>query len=270
MIAASLAAVGRRYLSPSTRRALVRYTRWPPVGWVRFGSLRRLTPISPYWGSDRGLPIDRYYIEQFLRQHAGDVRGHGLEVKEDLYTTRFGGRRVTRLDVLHPEAGNPKATVVADLTTGDDLPSDRFDFIILTQTLHLIYDVRSAVATLHRILKPGGVLLATVSGISKISRGDMDRWGHHWAFTTRSARQLFTDFFGVANVAVQAHGNVLTSIAFLHGIASEELRPRELMHHDPDYELLITVRAMKHGSGFAGGYAGQAAATPSRSADRAE
>ena len=50
---------------------------------VRFGSFRRLTPISRLWGSDRGLPIDRYYLERFLERHAGDVRGHVLEFYDD-------------------------------------------------------------------------------------------------------------------------------------------------------------------------------------------
>jgi SAM-dependent methyltransferase len=215
------------------------------VGWARLGSLRRLRPISQSWGFDRGMPVDRYYIEEFLGAHASDIRGHGLEVKENLYTSRFGGSRVIKVDILHPEKGNPKATLVADLTQPNDLPSNTFDFIILTQTLHLIYDVRAALATLYRILKPGGTLLATVSGISKISRDDMDRWGHNWAFTTRSAQQLFHEFFPDRNVKVEARGNVLAAIAFLHGLASEELRRRELDHHDPDFQVLITIRAVK-------------------------
>ena len=134
---------------------------------------------------------------------------------------------------------------MADLTRANNLPSGTFDFIILTQTLHLIYDVRAAVATLSRILKPGGTLLATVSGISKISRDDMDRWGHNWAFTTRSAEQLFREFFPEQNVKVESHGNVLAAIAFLHGLASDELRRQELDYHDPDFQVLITIRAVK-------------------------
>jgi SAM-dependent methyltransferase len=237
--------LARQTLSVSARRRLARYACWPPVRWALLGSLRRLKPISPYWGSERGLPIDRYYIERFLSAHASDIRGHGLEIKEDLYTSRFGGNRVSKIDILHPEVGNPKATIVADLTKANHLASDTFDFIILTQTLHLIYDVHAAVATLYRILKPGGALLTTVSGISKISRDDMDCWGHNWAFTTRSAEQLFYEFFPQQNVKVESCGNVLAAIAFLHGLASEELRHRELDYHDRDFQVLITIRAVK-------------------------
>jgi SAM-dependent methyltransferase len=235
----------RRLLPVTARRRIVRLMRWPPVGWVRFGSLRRLKPISRSWGSDRGLPVDRYYIEQFLAPHAADIHGRVLEIKDDLYTSRFGGGRVTTSDVLHPEEGNPAATIIADLTRGDHMRSDTFDCIVLTQTLHLIYDVRAALTTLYRILKPGGVLLATVSGISKISREDMDRWGHHWSFTSRSAKQLFGEFFPPEQVQVEAYGNVLSTIAFLHGLASDDLRQNELDHVDPDYEMLIAIRAVK-------------------------
>jgi SAM-dependent methyltransferase len=237
--------LARRILSVTVRRRVARYACWPPVGCARLGNLRRLHPISPHWGSERGLPVDRYYIERFLAAHSSDIRGHGLEIKEDLYSSRFGGKYITKLEILHPREGNPQATLVADLTAASHVPSNTFDFIILTQTLHLIYDVRAAVATLHRILKPGGTLLATVSGISKISRDDMNRWGHNWAFTTRSAEQLFYEFFPEQNVKIDSYGNVLAAIAFLHGLASEELRRKELDYHDPDFQVLLTIRAVK-------------------------
>jgi SAM-dependent methyltransferase len=217
----------------------------PPVGWARFGSLRRLTPISRVFGLDRGLPIDRYYIERFLSAHASDIRGRVLEIGSDTYTRRFGRDWVTRSDVLSVAEGNPKATMVADLTCADHLPSDTFDCILLTQTLQFIYDVRAALKTLYRILKPAGILLATFSGISQISRYDMDHWGDYWRFTSLSSRRLFAEVFPAAQVTVEAHGNVLTALTFLHGLAAEELRREELDFHDPDYEVVITARAVK-------------------------
>jgi SAM-dependent methyltransferase len=244
-IESRLRLIGRQKLSVSVRRKIVRYTCWPPVGLVRLGSLRRVEPISRHWGFERGLPVDRYYIERFLSTHVLDIQGHVLEIKDNLYTSRFGGNRVTKSDILHVEPGNSAATIVADLTCANHIPADTFDCVILTQTLQLIYDVRAALATLYRILKPGGIILATVSGISKISRADMDRWGHYWHFTTRSSQRLFQEVFPSANVKVQAYGNVLAGIALLHGLATEELRPHELDYCDPDYELLITIRAVK-------------------------
>lgn len=219
--------------------------RWPPVGRVRFGSLRRLHPLSRDWGFDRGRPIDRYYIERFLARHQADVRGRVLEIGSDHYTRVFGADRVMHSDVLHVAEALPGVTIVADLATADQIPSDSFDCAIVTQTLQCLYDVRAALGTLHRILKPGGVALVTVPGISKVSREDMERWGYYWSFTTASARRLFGELFDLREVHVEAHGNVLAAIAFLHGIADDELEPEELDHRDPDYELLITVRARK-------------------------
>jgi len=215
------------------------------VGLVRLGGLRRLHPISPYWGSERGKAIDRYYIEAFLAARSSDVQGHVLEIGDDKYTRMFGDTRVTRSDVLHVAENKPKVTIIGDLTSADHIAPNTFDCIILTQTLQAIYDVPAVVRTLYRILAPGGVVLVTVPGISKVSRYDMDRWGYFWSFTTQSIRRLFETSFPADHIYVGAHGNVLAAVGFLHGLATEELRKKELDHVDPDYELLITVRAVK-------------------------
>ncbi len=220
-----------------------------PVGWVRLGSLRRVTPLSREFGYDRGLPIDRYYIERFLSAHASDIRGHVLEIADNTYTRRFGGDRVKESDVLHVLDGQQHATLVGDLTCADHIPSDRFDCVILTQTLQFIYDVPAALRTVGRILKPGGAVLATAPGISPISRYDMERWGQFWAFTSLSARRLFEAVFPGTEVTIEGHGNVLAASAFLYGMATEELQQKELDACDPDYELLITIRAVKPAPG---------------------
>ncbi len=222
----------------------IRYGR-SPVGKINFGSLGRVKPIRANFGLDRGLAIDRYYIENFLARYAEVIQGHVLEIKEPLYTDKFGGDRIIKSDVLHVEVGNPKATIVADLTKADHLPSNTFDCIILTQTLPFIYDVRAAIRTLHRILKPGGVLLATVPGITQISHDDMTRWGQYWSFTTLSTQQLFEEAFDQEKIEVTAYGNVLSAIAFLHGIVTEELEQSKLDYHNPEYQVLITARAVK-------------------------
>lgn len=215
-----------------------------PTGYIRFGHLRRTRPISRAFGFDRGLPIDRYYVEQFLTRQAADIQGRVLEIGDNSYTRRFGGERVTQSDVLHVTDDNPQATFVGDLADAPHIPDNSFDCIVLTQTLHLIYDVQAAVATLYRILRPGGVVLATFPGISQISPY---RWGStwYWHFTTQSAERLFGDVFGSDQVNLWAQGNVLTAVSFLHGMAASELTDAELNDHDPSYEMLITLRACK-------------------------
>src|SRR5690242_583275 len=68
---------------------------------VDLGNLRSTEPISEVSGYDRGLPIDRYYIERFLNQNADLISGAVLEIGDDAYTRRFGGSRVTRSDVMN-------------------------------------------------------------------------------------------------------------------------------------------------------------------------
>lgn len=211
---------------------------------IDFGDLRRLVPVSREFGFDRGLPIDRYYIEKFLAAHADDIRGRVLEVGDDSYTRRFGAERVQVRDVLHVEAGNPAATLVGDLTTADHIPSETFDCFVLTQTLHLIYDVRRALRTIFRLLKPTGVLLATFPGISQTS---IDQWAARWCWSLRvqSTARLFAEIFPPDHVQVRAYGNVLAAVAFLQGLAAAELTTDELEFHDPRYEVVIAARAVK-------------------------
>jgi SAM-dependent methyltransferase len=230
-------------------RTIVRATRYPPVAGIDLGDLRRLKPISRVWGLDRGQPVDRYYINQFLSANAADIRGHVLEIGESKYTMRYGDDRVAETDILHVSAESPNATIVADLAAADHIPSDLFDCIICTQTLHLIYEIPLAICTLSRILRPGGVLLVTLPGISQISRYDMDRWGDYWRFTSASTKQLFAATFLEQNVDLSVYGNVLAAVAFLHGLAAKELEQQELEYTDPDYEVLIAVRAVKAESG---------------------
>ncbi len=229
----------------SALRPLVRRLRF---GRVRWGSLRRTAPVSRRFGLERGRPVDRYYIEGFLAQHAGDVHGCVLEIGDPAYTRRFGGSKVTCEDVLHATPGNPQATIVGDLATGKGIPEDAFDCIILTQTLPFIYDVQAAVAGCYRALRPGGVVLATLPGISQISRYDMERWGDFWRFTDAGARRMFGEVFGSQNVAVLTYGNVLAACALLQGLAVEDLKAAELDYHDDDYQVIIVVRAAKGGA----------------------
>lgn len=228
----------RRVFPASLRRRLRR-----SIGGV-WGDLHRTQPISRQFGLDRGQPIDRYYIEKFLGERRSDVCGHVLEIAEDTYTRRFGGQQVTQAHVLHATGGNPAATLVGNLESGEGIPVARFDCVILTQTLPFLFDVQAALQHTANALKPGGVLLATVSGISQISRYDMDRWGDYWRFTSLSLRRLCEGAFPAENVTVQVYGNVLSATAFLYGLAAEEITSSELNVTDPDYEVIICVRAV--------------------------
>jgi GT2 family glycosyltransferase len=219
----------------------------PPPGRVSMGNMRRVHPISRDFGFDRGTPVDRYYMERFLALHASDVRGRVLEIGDDSYTRRFGAGRVQVSDVLNVHPAGGSTTIVSDLAVGAGIPDDAFDCMIITQTLHLLWDVAAGVRTMLRALKPGGVLLLTVPGtVSQLDAGEW-RSTWYWGFGPLAVQRLFDEIFGESRIEMMVHGNVLASTAFLQGLAAEELEPAELDEHDPRYPLLITVRAVKAG-----------------------
>ncbi len=233
-----------RIVSPR-RDALRKAMQRPRVGTVSWGDFARIKPINNNWGFERGTPIDRYYIGQFLERNAGHIRGRVLEVAGDDYTKKYGGDRVERSDILHPTEGNPRATIVADLTDSSQVTDALFDCIICTQTLQCVFDVRTAIASLYRFLKPGGILLMSVPGISQISPEDMESTGDFWRFTTAALQRLLCAQFPSGAVRIESHGNVKTSIGLLHGISANEISEEELLENDPQFQLLLTVAATK-------------------------
>ena len=206
--------------SPSLDSSLVETSapQRPSRHFLGFELFRRTTPIDRHWGGKRGQIIDRYYIETFLTENA-HIRGHVLDFGDETYARHFGGSKVSKIDVMNLVPGNPSATIVADLANCGHIPSGTFDCILCTQVLLLVFDLKTAIRSLYRILKPGGVLLLTAPGIQKISRGDMgDRW-RILRPTTLSMRRLFEEVFPPEQVQVRSSGNVLTATAFLHGLS---------------------------------------------------
>jgi SAM-dependent methyltransferase len=240
---------GWRRFAPAGLRRRLRPVRKAVVDWNRrrppkLGDLRRVTPIDPNWGYERGKPIDRVYVERFVAAHAADIRGRVLEIAAPDYTTRFG-TNVDRVDILMATEGNDQATIVGDLVDAPQIPSDTFDCAIVTQTFQFIYDAPAAFATLYRILAPGGVLLVTAPGLTKISPLEDEVFGEWWHYTGRSLRRLGEAAFGEGNAEVTTYGNVLAAAGFLYGLAESDLKPAELMTHDPLFEVTIGLRAVK-------------------------
>lgn len=227
------------------REIFDRFRRRLSIGRINLGDLRRTAPISTQFGYDRGTPVDRRYIEDFLSRNDKDIRGRVLEIGDNAYTVRFGGDRVTRSDVLHVDPDVPGVTIVADLGEGKGLPENAFDCIVCTQTIHLIFDMQKAVANLERMLKPGGILLLTVPGVSSIDHGE---WGAnwYWSLTPAALKELVISKFGEGNTEITSYGNVLAAVAFLYGLAQHELLAHEMDAVDPHYPVIVTARAVKH------------------------
>ena len=164
-----------------------------------------------------------------------------LEVHDDDYTRRYGGRRVTHADVVDIDPENPRATITTDLRRAIEIPDRAYDCVIMTQTLHCIDDMRAVLAEMARILNPGGVLLATLPCLGRVAP-EQGLDGDYWRFTAASAERLFAEFFDPDQIEVQAYGNVLVDVAYLYGLAVEDLAPIEFEALDPALPLIISVR----------------------------
>jgi SAM-dependent methyltransferase len=201
-------------------------------------------PFSRAFGLEEGRPIDRCYIEAFLERHRSDIRGAVLEVLEPAYTEQFGAG-VTRPEVLDAAADAPKATIRGNLETGEGLPEAQFDCFICTQTLSYTLDVAAAVRNSARVLKPGGVLLCSVPGISQQRAAGIkeQEFPDLYRFTSHALRRLLEREF--VEVEVEAFGDVRSSAQFLYGLPAG--RADLPARNDPDYELVICARARSSG-----------------------
>ena len=205
--------------------------RSPPPGWVHFGSLRRVTPLSAVSGLDRGTPVDHYYARRFLLAHRTNIRGCVLDIGDGSDWGALGHDGIDR--VVH---------VASTAASGDG----RYDCVILGHTaLASEWDVRGAVGRAKGALAAGGVVLAILPGIFESARDRPRMSAALWRFTATSARKLFEEHFDPASLTVESYGNALAGVALLHGIASEELGPQELAHAEPRYETLVAVRAVR-------------------------
>jgi SAM-dependent methyltransferase len=199
--------------------------------------LTSVKPVSDMFGVDRGQPIDRYYIESFLKAECQNQNPElTLEVGDDSYSNLYFGQ--AEHEILDFSKG-------MDLTKTGSIKREAYDVFICTQTLNFIYDIRAAIQGCYDLLKKDGILLATVAGnISQISRYDMDRWGDYWRFTELSITRLFKEVFG-DKVETRLYGNCMAATAFIQGLAVEDIDSKLLNECDPDYSIVIGIVAVK-------------------------
>jgi len=207
------------------------------------GDLRRTTPFTT-WGSERGGSIPRAYIGEFLSEHQADIRGRVLEIASDRYARLFGAN-VEQVDILDIHEDNEQATFVANLADAPAVPDNTFDCVLVTQVLSWIYDVHAAFRTAHRILTPGGVLLATTPGLARQAPVEKELFGEWWHFTAMSAKRVAEETFGEGNVQVQTYGNVLTATGSLFGLGQNDFEAAELAVNDPAFEVVVAIRCVK-------------------------
>jgi len=220
-------------------RRIVRSVRSRPV---RMGRLRRLTPLVDNWGLDRGQPVDRYYIESFIRRHRLTIRGVVMEIQCPEYTDRYGDQ-VERSEIADIDRTNPRATLIVDLGEPNSLPASTYDYVIVTQTLQFVDSLDLAIANLWRSLRPGGALLITVPTVSKVEETLAPT--DFWRLTPRGLETILRRQCPDGDIEISGYGNVLVSVSFLHGLVTSDLRRRELDHYDPIFPTGACGRASK-------------------------
>ena len=210
-----------------------------PVNVEKF--IKNTKPVSTMFGLDRGTPIDRYYIKQFLKKHSLDIATYQniMEVGCDYeYGKSLFNSEDNKYEILDYSKG-------MDLTDCGTLPREQYDVFICTQVYNFIYDVKAAVEGSYYLLKPGGKLLATVAGnISQVSSYDMERWGDYWRFTTLGIKKIVSEVFG-ENIIVRGYGNAMAATAFIQGLAVEDVGIKLLDKVDENYSIVVGICATK-------------------------
>ena len=111
-----------------------------------------LNPVSSIYGLDRGTPIDRYYINNFITKNSQLIKGKILEVGDDRYSQNFKNS-ILSVDVLTKDIDeNIKKNLdtrsnyfFGDFEQDLNLKNNYYDCLILTQVFQCIYKIETAI-----------------------------------------------------------------------------------------------------------------------------
>lgn len=206
----------------------------------RWGNMRRTRPFSELFGQDRGTAVDRYYLEKFLEAHRDSITGDALEIQVPGYTTRYG-HDLRKTDTVDIDEGHTP-TYHCDLAKSEGIiPSDAYDCFILPNTLCVLRDIEGCLRQALRVVKPGGVILATTAGFMPMTPDYPD----YWHLSAPGWEEVCRRVWPGCEPKIESHGNCLAAVAGMMGLAYEELRPEELESNDPRYPVLVTIFCRK-------------------------
>ena len=204
----------------------------------RWGNLRRVRPFSDQFGFERGTPIDRFYLQRFLDRHRHLITGRVLEVQSSGYTHRYGSALTASDSVDIVTTFNATPTYLVDLALSDNvIPSASYDCFLLPNTLNMLRDVEACMRQALRVVKPGGVILATAAGLVPLT-GDV---ADYWHLSADGWRELAARAWPGCEVQIEQHGNSLTAVAAMLGLAVEELTSAEFEYDDPRFPVQVTI-----------------------------
>lgn len=202
--------------------------------WIAWQS--RLNPFA--FLSGRADTPGRFYIDQFLSNHASECRGRFLEFGDARYIDAFPKSEISQYDIFNIEAG-PGVTIVGDIQDCPQIPDNTYDVIVCTQVLEHIPNPFLAAAELYRILKPGGRLLLTVPAAYQYHAVPRD----YWRFTRDSLDLLFGE--RLQEMQIEPWGNRLSVVASYWYWSYNQLPRRALLKRDPDNAQILSVYGHK-------------------------
>lgn len=207
-----------------------------------WGNLRTTKPFSEYFGFDRGLPVDRYYLHRFLEENKTLITGNVLEIQMPGYTNRYGSKlqKADSVDI----SSQHNSTYVCDLAESDGIiPDNYYDCFLLPNTLCVLKNIEGCLTQALRVIKPGGVILATTASFMPLNPDSPD----YWRLSADGWREIAEKVWPGCAVEIKSQGNCLVAIAAMLGLAVEELSQREMEVHDPHYPVLVTILCRKPG-----------------------
>jgi SAM-dependent methyltransferase len=209
----------------------------PDVGAVNWGDLRRPQPLCQFFGFMRGTPIDRYYLDQFIKSIQKEVSGITLEIGgEKTNQELYGFKLTTEYRVLDLPGWSDD--IVGDATNPEAVSDNSFDSIIIFNVLEHCENPQAVVDNIYKWLKPGGRAFAMVPCTQRIHPTPRD----YWRPMPDGLQVLFKAFH---EKKVTTYGNITTVIASFHGIAVEELTTAEMDFTHPDYPVVACIVAQK-------------------------
>ena len=157
------------------------------------------------------LDLQLLTCTRFLRPHLRNMTGSVLDVGCGEMPFRGflpDGHRYTGIDV--PMADDFGMRQHADIVAFDGLtipfPDESFDHIVCTEVLEHAEDPVKLVGEMHRVLRPGGTLVATVPFSARVHHAPHD----FHRFTRYRLAQMFSDF---QPLMIDERGNDLAAIA---------------------------------------------------------
>jgi SAM-dependent methyltransferase len=202
--------------------------------------IKDVHPIDDMYGMRLGVPIARYYINQYFEKIANKIHGHVLEFGAPTYSAALK----CSYDTITIDESDTAATLHMDICDESVVSLKRhcYDFIICTAVLQLVPDPQRAIDNMHELLKPGGALVLAEKCVSMV-----DPWFpsvDRWRFTPAGLRALLGHF---AEVDVSAFGNLYTMCAYLAGMPAGGIHRDKLEYHDPAYPIVSIAYASSAG-----------------------